>query len=97
MSYPMLEINLKKLQHNAKYEVDIFSKLGIEVMGVNKVFNGLYETAEVIVKAGMKVIAESRVNNLKKLKDLPCEKALLRIPSLSEIEDVIKYADISLN
>lgn len=61
MSYPMLEINLKKLQHNAEYEVDIFSKLGIEVMGVNKVFNGLYETAEAAVKAGMKVVVESSV------------------------------------
>jgi ornithine racemase len=97
MSYPILEINLKKLQYNAKFEIDILSKLGIEIMGVNKVFNGLYETAEAIVKAGIKVIAESRVHNLKKLKDLPCEKALLRTPSLSEIEDVIKYADISLN
>jgi predicted amino acid racemase len=97
MSYPLLEINLRKLQHNAKYEIGILSKLGIEVMGVNKVFNGLYETAEAIVKAGVKVVAESRVNNLKKIKDLPCEKALLRSPSLSEIEEVIRYADISLN
>jgi ornithine racemase len=97
MSYPMLEINLKKLQDNVKYEVDLLCKLGIEVMGVNKVFNGLYETAEATVKAGMKVIAESRVNNLKKLKNLSCEKALLRTPALSEIEDVVKYADISLN
>jgi ornithine racemase len=97
MSYPKLEINLRKLQHNAKYAVDVLAKLGIEAMGVNKVFNGLYETAEATVKAGVKVIAESRVDNLKKLKNLPCEKALLRIPTLSEIEDVIRYADISLN
>jgi ornithine racemase len=97
MSYPKLEINLRKLQYNAKIEVDILSKLGIEVMGVNKVFNGLYETAEAIVKGGIKVVAESRVCNIKKLKHLPCEKALLRSPSLSEIKDVIKYVDISLN
>jgi ornithine racemase len=97
LSYPQLEINLRKLQYNAKLEVDTLLNLGIEIMGVNKVFNGLFQTAEALVKAGIKVVAESRINNLKKLKDLSCEKALLRTPALSEIEDVIKYADISLN
>lgn len=97
MSYPQLEINLRKLQHNARVEVETLSKIGIEVMGVNKVFNGLYETAEAIFKGGVKVIAEANVNNLMKLKDLPCKKALLRTPALSQIEDVVRYADISLN
>lgn len=97
MNYPQLEINLRKLQYNAKIEVDSFSKMGITIMGVNKVFNGLYETAEAMVNAGMPVVAEAMVSNLKKLRNLPCEKALLRSPALSEIEDVIRYADISLN
>jgi predicted amino acid racemase len=69
---------------------------GIEVMGVNKVFNGMRETAEAIVQGGMKVVAESNLGNLIKLADLPCEKALLRSPGLSEIPDAVKYADISL-
>jgi ornithine racemase len=97
MSYPKLEINLRKLQYNTRLEVETLSKLGIEIMGVNKVFNGIFETAEAIYKGGINVIAESRINNLKRLKDLPCKKALLRTPALSEIEEVIRYADISLN
>lgn len=97
MTYPKLEINLRKLQYNAKIEVDSFSKIGITIMGVNKVFNGLYETAEAIVNGGITVIAEALVSNLKKIENLHCEKALLRSPALSEIEDIIRYADISLN
>ncbi|NOR13839.1 MAG: alanine/ornithine racemase family PLP-dependent enzyme, partial [Candidatus Aminicenantes bacterium] len=97
MNYPKLEINLRKLEYNARVEVNRLAKSGITIMGVNKVFNGLFETAEAIVKAGIDVVAESRVFNLKKLQHLPCQKCLLRTPSPSEIEEVVRYADISLN
>ena len=96
MRYPVLEIDLSKLCYNTGIELGFFREHGIEVMGVNKVFNGMTETAEAIVQGGMKVVAESKIANLIKLKDLPCEKALLRNPGLSEISDVVKYADISL-
>jgi Predicted amino acid racemase len=72
------------------------AKWGVTVMGVNKVFNGDVESAAAMVRGGIKCIAESRVNNLIKIKDLPCEKCLLRPPALSEVSDVVRYADISL-
>jgi len=97
MSYPQLEINLRKLEHNARIEVNKLAEYGVTVMGVNKVFNGLSETASAVIRAGMDVVAESRVYNLKKLHHLSCQKCLLRTPSPSEIEEVVKYADISLN
>jgi predicted amino acid racemase len=97
MSYPKLEINVRKLEYNARVEVESLKKVGVTVMGVNKVFNGLPETAAAIVKGGIETVAESRVGNLKKIKDVPCRKCLLRSPLLSQIEDTIRYADISLN
>jgi len=97
MNYPKLEINLRKLEHNARLEVQKLTEYGVTIMGVNKVFNGLSETASAIIRAGIDVVAESRVSNLKKLHHLPCQKCLLRTPSPSEIEDVVRYADISLN
>ncbi|MHC1722193.1 MAG: alanine/ornithine racemase family PLP-dependent enzyme [Aminipila sp.] len=96
MRYPVLEIDLEKLRYNAKVELDYLHKRKIEVMAVNKVFNGMKETAEAVVQSGMKVVAESILDNLIKIKDLNCEKALLRTPGLSEIKNVIKYVDISL-
>lgn len=96
MHYPVLEINLKDLQYNAGREIDRLNQAGIELMGVNKVFNGMPETAEAIVKSGIKVVAEVLPCNLIKIKDVPCEKVLLRSPGFSEIPDVIRYADISL-
>ena len=97
MNNPKLEINLRKLEHNARLEVQKLTEYGVTIMGVNKVFNGLSETASAIIRAGMDVVAESRVSNLKKLQHLPCQKCLLRTPSPSEIEEVVRYADISLN
>jgi len=97
MNYPRLEINLRKLEHNARLLVQKLAKYGVTVMGVNKVFNGLSETASAMIRAGIDVVAESRVSNLKKLQHLPCQKCLLRTPSPSEIEQVVRYADISLN
>ena len=97
MCYPRIEMNLLKLQENAEAEVLYMKERGIEVMAVNKVFNGDPETAAAVVKGGIKTVAESRVYNLKKIKDVPCVKALLRSPQPSEIEEVVKYADVSLN
>lgn len=97
MGYPKLEINVRKLEYNARVEVAELAKCGVNVMGVNKVFDGCPETAAAIVRGGIKTVAESRVNNLKKIQHLDCEKCLLRSPLMSEIEDVIRYADISLN
>ena len=50
-----------------------------------------------VVDAGITVVAESRTYNLKKIRHIGCKTCLLRIPCLSEIEEVVRYADISLN
>ncbi|OCG06558.1 amino-acid racemase [Gilliamella sp. wkB178] len=98
MYKPILEIDLRKLRNNARVEKDLLAKHGIEVMAVNKVFDGCVETAKAVLDGGIDVIAESRTYNLKKVKQaLNCKTCLLRSPCLSEISDVVKYADISLN
>lgn len=98
MYTPILEINLKKLEENARTEKELLAKESIEVMAVNKVFDGCIATAKAVLDGGIDVIAESRTYNLKKIKDaLGCKTCLLRSPCLSEIDDVVQYADISLN
>jgi predicted amino acid racemase len=97
MRYPRLDINVRKLEDNARVEVTRLAAHGVTVMGVNKVFGGLRETADALVRAGIEVVAESRVENLRAIRDLPCQTCLLRSPAPSEVEDVVRYADISLN
>ncbi|MFC0225049.1 alanine/ornithine racemase family PLP-dependent enzyme [Serratia aquatilis] len=97
MYMPTLYINLQKLTENAATEKALLASKGIEVMAVNKVFDGCIETAQAVMAGGIEVIAESRTYNLKKIRATGCTTCLLRSPCLSEVKDVVRYADISLN
>lgn len=97
MKYPKLEIDLTKLEHNVKTIVNLCGKHGIQVAGVTKVFCGHPKIAEAYVDGGVAYIADSRIENLIKLKDFNIPKILLRLPMISEAEVVVEYADISLN
>lgn len=97
MNYPALKINLGKLEHNTRLLASKCSMHGIKIAAVTKVFCGLPQVAEALVRGGASYLADSRIENLKKLKHLSIPKMLLRIPMLSQIEEVLEYADISLN
>ncbi|MDD2715324.1 MAG: alanine/ornithine racemase family PLP-dependent enzyme [Candidatus Wallbacteria bacterium] len=96
MSYPRLLINVRKLEHNVRVMLKEFNAAGITIMGVNKVFNGMPETADAIIRGGIETVAESRVENLKKIRNLKCKKCLLRSPAPSDISATVSYADISI-
>lgn len=97
MSYPAIRVDSAKLTHNTKVLAEKCAGQGIDVMPVTKVYCGMPEIARASVAAGVKRLADSRIENLKKLKGLDVEKILLRIPMLSQVDDVVEYADISLN
>jgi predicted amino acid racemase len=97
MSYPAIRIDLDKLTHNTKVLVEKCEKLNIDVVPVTKVYCGIPAIAKASVAAGVKMLADSRIENIKKLKELNVEKLLLRIPMLSQVEEVVEYVDISLN
>lgn len=94
---PRIEINYLKLVHNTEVLQNKAKEHGIEIAAVTKCFCGIPEIAQGYVDGGVKYLADSRVSNLKKLQALPNPKILLRIPMLSEVHDVVTYADISLN
>jgi predicted amino acid racemase len=96
--YPMLEFNLKKLYNNTKIVTKLCEDNGIKVAGIIKGFGGIAEGAEEMVKGGCYQIGSSRIEQLKALKDRGFDIPLLlvRIPMMCEIEDVVKYSDISL-
>lgn len=99
MSYPRIEIDLKKLYHNSKYIYNCCNKRNINLSGVIKGANGSIEVAKVFKDSGYKHIASSRLRELIPIKEnnLNIETMLIRIPMISEIPDLIDYVDISLN
>ena len=97
MTYPSLKIDVVKLEHNTRILADRCAKYNISVAAVSKVFCALPELVEAMIRGGASYIADSRIENLKRIEHLDIPKMLLRIPMLSQADDVIKYADISLN
>ncbi|WP_455543399.1 ornithine racemase Orr [Intestinibacter sp.] len=95
--YPRLEINTTKLRRNAKIISQMCHSHNLNLAFVTKSFCAREEVVQEIVKEDIDYIADSRIKNLKNLKDIKIPKILLRIPMISEIEDVIKCSDISFN
>jgi predicted amino acid racemase len=66
--------------------------------GVIKGCASLDEVADIYLESDCHSLGSSRIQQLKRLKSHESiETMLLRLPMLDEIEDVIRYADISLN
>lgn len=95
--YPLVLVDRNKLLHNVKSMVELCKKYNVQIAGVTKVFCANISIARIFLDGGITNLADSRIENLKKLQSLKCEKMMLRIPMLSEITQVVTYSDISLN
>lgn len=97
--YPKLIIDLNKLRNNINQIKKRCDEQGIEIAGVIKGCNGLIPCAEQFYRAGCRWIASSRLEQLAPLRDagIQADLMMIRIPMLSEAEDVVKICDYSLN
>lgn len=97
MSYPRMEVDLKALAGNACRLKAVCDSAGIGVYAVTKVFCAMPEVAAVFKEAGFDALADSRILNLQRLEPLNMRRVLLRLPMMSEVEEVVRHADVSLN
>lgn len=95
--FPRIEIDLYKLKKNTEKMVKLCRENNIGIAGVTKVFCAYPQAAAAMVEGGVSLLADSRLENLIKLQELHVKKLLLRLPMPSQVNDVVKYADISLN
>lgn len=94
--YPELVVDLDKLKENYK-QIKKLCK-DIKIAGVIKGCTGIPEVAQLLDKEHVDFIASSRIEQLKPLKGkVTCPLMMIRIPMLSEVEEIVKYTDISLN
>lgn len=97
MEYPRIKINLEKVRKNTETIVNRCDNLGISVAGVTKVFCADLKIVKAYIDGGVRYLADSRIENLMNLENIDIPKILLRLPMISEAEEVVQYADISLN
>ncbi len=95
--YPRVLIDLDKFRTNVEVIKSRMDLRGIEVYGVTKVFCADPVLSNIYAEAGLKAVADSRIKNIRKLENMSIKKVLLRIPMPTEVREVIRYADISLN
>lgn len=100
--YPRLIIDIEKLKTNIDVLGALAKKAGCSLSIVTKSICADDKVCDMIAShPAVSYMADSRTGNLKKY----CQKAheagkqtlLLRLPMMDEIEDVVKYADISFN
>jgi len=99
MSAPRLEIDLDKIEHNARTLIDRLAARGISVTGITKSTLGSAEIASALLRAGMTSLGDSRIDNIEKLRraHLDAAMTLIRSPMLSQVDRVVAHADISFN
>ena len=96
--YPRLVFDLSKVKQNLDTISNLVKKGGCSLMIVTKSFCADRRMAELIAAhPGVDYFADSRIQNIKNYCDLPKETVLLRLPQPWEVEEVVRYADISFN
>jgi len=94
--YPRIVIDIEKYRHNVRVLREKLSEHNMSMMAVTKVFCANQNLIDVLNEEQVDFIADSRLENLKTMKT-SISKVLLRLPSLHAVQDVVRYADISLN
>jgi len=96
--FPRLNIDLQKLEHNAKFLANLSEKNGLSMAAVTKVFCADSKMVEVLAKQNIAYLADSRLNNIESYPKNRTQKTmLLRLASQSEAKRVVEVCDISLN
>lgn len=97
--YPYVEVDLNKLGQNIDAVIKMCEEQGIEIAGVVKGFNGIEKTLPLYQTSGVTSIASSRLEHIEdaRKQGLFGPFMMIRIPMLSEIPDLVRLADISLN
>lgn len=99
MNAPRLEINLEKIYENARTLVGVLDERGIAVTGVTKASLGCAEIAHTLLRADVCGLGDSRIENIQAMKNagVSASMTLIRSPMMSQVDRVIRYADISFN
>lgn len=95
--YPKLKINIDGIIENVNKMKEICSAHNINLALVTKVLAVDKKITKAIVDSGIECICESKLQNLIEYSDINVQKWLIREPMLSEISNVIRYSDVSLN
>ena len=97
--YPAVVIDHGKLRENVTKVRELCEGHGIKVAGVIKGANGIVSVAKDLTDCGIDMLASSRLEQLARVKNagIPAKLLMIRVPMLSEAEELVRICDASLN
>lgn len=94
--YPRMTIDCRKLYENGARLCAMAAEAGIHDLSfVTKCFCAMPEMIQALEPLPNRYLADSRIENLRHYPATAKEKILLRLPMLSEVDEVVRWADIS--
>ncbi|MDD4209281.1 MAG: alanine racemase [Bacteroidales bacterium] len=92
-------LDYKKLKSNFDYLDNLFKKKNIQWSIVSKVLCGNKNYLKLLNQFNVRQISDSRVSNLKMLKELnpEIETIYIKPPAKRAVKSIVQYADISMN
>ena len=99
MHTPRLEIQLDKIAHNARSLLALCGSKGVGIAAVTKGVCGSPEVASALIDSGISVLADSRIGNLRRMREagIKAQYLLIRAPQRCEVAQAVQLADVSLN
>ena len=99
MVAPRLEIDLDKIEFNARILVQRLARKGIAVTGITKATLGSPEIARALLGAGVSGLGDSRIENIEAMHraGISAPMTLIRSPMPSQAARVARHAHVSLN
>lgn len=98
-SCSVLTIDLNKIRENTNQIVRQCRDKRIEVIGVTKGFTAAHQIVTAMLEGGIAGLADARMENIMELRKRGFQNqiTLLRLPRLSNVDNVVRYADVSIN
>lgn len=95
---PRLYINLRLIEENAHKILEKCSKFNVEVVGVTKVSLGDPKIAQALKRSGIKIIGESRIENILRMIENGVEGPfmMIRIPPKDDLVKIIRWCEYVL-
>jgi predicted amino acid racemase len=94
-----IEVDCERIRCNTAAIVELCAPHGIEIVGATKACSGHPDVARAILAGGATMLAESRLSNVRRLRQagIEADVMMLRLPSLSKVEQVVQLTQVSLN
>jgi ornithine racemase len=98
MSSLRVVVDLEKITFNAQKTVDLCRSFALEVVGITKGVSGHPLVACAMLAGGIKVLGDSRLENISRLRDggIKAPILLIRSPGPSEVSRAVDLADVTL-